>query len=69
MSSRASNYTRGQRQSMSEDNFPACESRPRRGMPSAHRMTPGTLKFGTKRDDLFVRFVIFATFVVILAAS
>ena len=35
MASRASNYTSGMRQSMSEDNFPACEARPRRGMPSA----------------------------------
>ena len=35
MPPRTSNYTRGERQGMSEDNFPACESRPRRGMPSA----------------------------------
>src|SRR5689334_22964917 len=35
MSSRISNYTRGHRQGTSADNFPACESRPRRGMPSA----------------------------------
>ena len=35
MSSRSSNYTRGQRQSTSADYFPACESRPRRGMASA----------------------------------
>ena len=32
---RTSNYTRGQRQSTSADNFPAWESRPRRGMPSS----------------------------------
>jgi hypothetical protein len=64
MSSRISPYTRGQRQSTSEDNFPACESRPRRGMRSA-RVTHRALKFGTKP---VCRFVIFATFVVILAA-
>jgi hypothetical protein len=67
MSSRASNYRRGLRQSMSEDNFPACESRPRRGMPSAGGVN--ALKFGTKRDAVFVPFVIFVSFVVILAAS
>ena len=34
MSSRGSNYTRGNRQGKSVGNFPAWESRPRRGMPS-----------------------------------
>ena len=34
-SSRANDYTRRKRQSTSADNFPACEARPRRGMPSA----------------------------------
>jgi len=66
MSSRATNYTRGPRQSMSEDNFPACESRPRRGMPSAAFVA---FKFGTKRLVVIVRSVIFLSFVVILAAS
>jgi hypothetical protein len=35
MSLRASSYTRAQRQITSADNFPAGESRPRRGMASA----------------------------------
>jgi hypothetical protein len=34
-SPRISNYTRGRRQGTSADNFPSCESRPQRGMPSA----------------------------------
>ena len=51
---------------MSEDNFPVCEARPRRGMPSA---LTAWAQFATKPNCVFVPFVIFLSFVVILAAS
>jgi len=65
MSLRISTYTRGLRQSTSGDNFPACEARPRRGMRSAR--PDAQIRHKTRR--VFVPFVIFLSYVVILAAS